>query len=174
MNVYPYASQRVGACSEVPRLRSGWQRCCQLDPHDSVALAWGWRYRVRMTCTILYNHEVQNPLMCGFHHEVISSCRDFICQSRQISFFVPTKSGWDPYDSVALRSGWRTRIRSLEQLFQDDSRAVNSPSTTLQNDNHTIQITQSKTRWYADFITKWFHPVRISSAHQGRFHSLLH
>ena len=48
------------------------------------------------------NHAVQNPLICGFHHEVISSCRDFICQSRQISFFVPTKSGRDVSTAVDM------------------------------------------------------------------------
>ena len=68
-------------------------RCIHFGRHDVI-----WMRSLRLHCvplrmTTLYNHEVQNPLMCGFHHEVISSCKDFICQSRQISFFVPTKSG---------------------------------------------------------------------------------
>ena len=81
---------------------SGWQtrmRCLHCGRHDN-------HHTIQIT-------KSKTRVKGGFHHEVISSCRDFICPSRQISFFVPTKSGWDPYDFTLFRSGWRIWMRSL-------------------------------------------------------------
>ena len=89
-----------------PRLRSEWQLIW--GPSTLLGMTErrsGWHVRHTIT-------QSTTRLRDGFHHEVISSCRDFICQSRQISFFVTTKSGWDPHDfaaSIAFRMtfyGW--------------------------------------------------------------------